>query len=467
MFIYWVMSASGVGLLAALVFQQRLLAFFALGVGSVPSIYGPFDPNGAFTELVVALVHGIAVSAVVLSLFLVRRHRPALASSLLIVLTTIDLALANRGLILSVPQRMFETTPELLGAIKEAEARDPSPGPYRVYRLPQWVPDEWSLRPNRQRTSEVVGWARDTLEPKYGINLGVEYAYTKSGAELYDYEFFFAPFLVPNGVRQAELVEKLSDQPSPGPSLMYYPRRSLDLWNVRYFVVPKDAHGWAGEDRGYASMLVDSEPIPLGEGVEDGLDVQLFRNRSFFPRAWIVHEARFVKPIMGLDRFDRQDVMREILYQNDGFWSNPEWPVFDPKTTAWLESDDVNTLKRFSAGGAVSQNESVGIVKSEPQYVELEAVLGRPGFVILSDVFDLGWKLSVDGREQPMIRANRLMRAAAVGAGKHRIVYTYRPDSFRMGVRISTCSSVAAALAVVGLRVFGRFRRRRPSETLA
>jgi uncharacterized membrane protein YfhO len=74
--------------------------------------------------------------------------------------------------------------------------------------------------------------------------------------------------------------------------------------------------------------------------------------------------------------------------------------------------------------------------------VVLEAQLQQPGIVILADVFDSGWQLTVDGRPAPILRANLLMRAAAITAGAHRLVFTYSPALVPIGALVS-----AAALA--------------------
>jgi uncharacterized membrane protein YfhO len=100
----------------------------------------------------------------------------------------------------------------------------------------------------------------------------------------------------------------------------------------------------------------------------------------------------------------------------------------------------------------------------EPQRVEMTAMLERPGLVILADVFYPGWKLTVDGEPQEVVRANRMMRGALVPSGTHKIVYTYEPESFYLGGRV-TC----VALATVTLLTFAgvRQRRRTSAESLA
>ena len=52
----------------------------------------------------------------------------------------------------------------------------------------------------------------------------------------------------------------------------------------------------------------------------------------------------------------------------------------------------------------------------------------------------------------PSCAFNRMMRGAAVEAGSHRLVYTYRPRSFRLGMMVSL-----AALAVVALWATSRY----------
>jgi uncharacterized membrane protein YfhO len=93
----------------------------------------------------------------------------------------------------------------------------------------------------------------------------------------------------------------------------------------------------------------------------------------------------------------------------------------------------------------VDARESVRVARYEPQVVELDVTLQRPGFVVLADVNDPGWALTIDDRPAPVLPANRLMRGAAVDAGRHRLRYEYRPLSFPIGGAISLVSLAAAA----------------------
>lgn len=70
-----------------------------------------------------------------------------------------------------------------------------------------------------------------------------------------------------------------------------------------------------------------------------------------------------------------------------------------------------------------------------------------PGLVILADVVDPGWDLTIDGTAAPIWRTNRMMRGALVPAGEHTLVYTYRSTTFRDGALVS----LAGLIVVIGL----------------
>ena len=144
----------------------------------------------------------------------------------------------------------------------------------------------------------------------------------------------------------------------------------------------------------------------------------------------------------------RADLMREILYQDDLFWSDPELRVFNPRFLAWIETEDRDALRGYLAGAEVEPDESVTVTRSEPKRVELKARLNRPGIVILADTYYPGWHLTIDGRAAPILRANRMMRGAAVREGEHTLVYVYDPLSLRIGAAV-TLLGIAALPAVL------------------
>ena len=105
------------------------------------------------------------------------------------------------------------------------------------------------------------------------------------------------------------------------------------------------------------------------------------------------------------------------------------------------------------------------VVLHKPLRVELEAQLDWPGLVVLCDQFRPGWRLEVetDGRESetvPILRTNRVMRGAWLSPGRHRLVWRYRPGSFRIGAAVSALSWI-----FLGIGLIVTLRRQIPSTT--
>jgi hypothetical protein len=444
-----------VALVAVSVKRGPILAALERASPVGASVFGPFDPRGAFKELRYALVQGAAVLAIAWALARWGFRAPALAGAGAIAVLTADLAAANARYVLTVPQELFETTPEVVRVIAAAEGRLPAPGRYRVHRMPLWEPVSWRVEASDDRVRDFVAWERNTIQPKYGIRYGIHYTLALGVAELYDYDWFFGGFY------------RTVDEPTAqtlgikaGEKVVVYPRRAFDMWNTRYFVLPLFPNGWKDEQRGYAAFLPNTEPVypPFDDFAGPGgaerrrrwierQDFQIVRNRNAYPPAWVVHSARFVAPIKGLERTDRDALMEEILYPNDAFWHDSQKRLFDPQVMAWVELDLERQaeLVPFLTGSRPDSDEHVTIASYSPQRVELEAVLNESGLVILSEVYYPGWRLTIDGADAPVYRVNRMMRGAAVPAGRHRLVYTYAPQSFALGGRITL-----GALAALG-----------------
>ncbi len=430
------------------------------------SSFGPFHPDRAYAAIVRALVHGLIVLALGLLAALSAAKRPVVAGALALVVMTADLAVANARYVLTVPQQLFEDEPEVLTHIKAAERDRPSPGPFRVHRMALWSPPGWGKTESADRVSDFVSWERGTLQPKHGINLGIEYTHTLGVAELYDYEWYFNGF--PRTIRDPAFAKTLPIE--VGKEVVYYPRRAFDMWNTRYFVVPAFPNGWRDELRAFAAFRFQYEllhPKPSffeGPNFQDGVnrwvetkDYQIFRNLNEYPRAWVVHRARSIKPAVGLSRESRADSMQEIVFANDPIWHDETQHVFEPRQLVWIDNDQLSELGSSLSEGLAKSSERVDVTYPSPQTAVLEATLESPGIVVLADVFYPGWELSIDGRPAPIIRVNRMMRGAAVPSGKHRLVYRYDPSSFRIGRAVSIAGLVA-------LLVFGLISFRRPDD---
>ncbi len=450
-----VLIASGAVLSLTLIFRGMLIQWWT-DVRPV-SAFGPLITSEAYRDVLLGLGRGMLLPALLLLVLRVSKSRPGLAAGLAVGLLGVDLFVANAPSIRTVDQAEFDKTPRVLQIIAEAEKANPASGPYRIHRAPIWSPYAWTSRISGDRVRDFVEWERDTLQPKYGLPYGVEYTMTQGVAELFDFEWFFGPF---TRLVSEETARYLRINPKE--RAIVYPRRGFDLWNSRYFVLP-GVPAWTDAERGIASFLPRTEkiypPDDLFQGPQaeanskrwsEEEDVQILRNLDAYPRAWIVHSARTVPPIRGLNRAERARPMEEILYQNDDFWNDPALVVYDPRKIAWVESDDFPKIGNNLSGMSSSPREKVDISYESPQRVSIKVNLETPGIVVLADVYYPGWTLTIDGKPAPLLRVNRMMRGASVEAGDHTVVFSYEPKSFRYGLILS----VAACIAWLGLALW-------------
>lgn len=70
------------------------------------------------------------------------------------------------------------------------------------------------------------------------------------------------------------------------------------------------------------------------------------------------------------------------------------------------------------------------------------------------------WQVTVDGKEAPHLRADYVLRAMRVPAGKHTIVFRFDPVSVRVGKVVDLISSLLM-VAFIGLAVFTENRRKK------
>ncbi len=124
-------------------------------------------------------------------------------------------------------------------------------------------------------------------------------------------------------------------------------------------------------------------------------------------------------------------------------------PDFDYAGSVILEgAGPANPSPRRDAG-------QVRFEAYENQRIAFEVDCSTAGHLVLLDSYYPGWRVRVDGQESPLLRANYAFRAVALGPGRHRVEFRYRPVWFYAGLAVS-CASLAVWLFLL-------LRRRRRS----
>ncbi len=131
----------------------------------------------------------------------------------------------------------------------------------------------------------------------------------------------------------------------------------------------------------------------------------------------------------------------------------------------WSVHQGIQVIDPETGEGASGffRKDAAEIESYEPERVEIATDSPRDGFLVFSDTYRPGWSARVDGVKAPILRAHAAFRAVRVPAGKHRVLFLYRPASLRLGAAVSL---LALSLLVLWPAI-SWIRRKRSTPTLA
>lgn len=103
---------------------------------------------------------------------------------------------------------------------------------------------------------------------------------------------------------------------------------------------------------------------------------------------------------------------------------------------------------------------SAAFIEDGLNRVVIRAGTPGDGYLALMDTYNPDWKVDVDGRPAPLMRANGLFRAVHLTPGAHIVTFTFRPRKFYEG-------AATTALTALGLAIWSVWARRRRSAPSA
>lgn len=83
------------------------------------------------------------------------------------------------------------------------------------------------------------------------------------------------------------------------------------------------------------------------------------------------------------------------------------------------------------------------------------------GVAVFSDIYYPGWQCTVDGQPTQVLRANYVLRAIVLPAGKHTIAFRFDPQSLHATEAVANGALILLAVLLVALIAFAVYRRRR------
>jgi hypothetical protein len=202
----------------------------------------------------------------------------------------------------------------------------------------------------------------------------------------------------------------------------------------------------------YFRFMHEMAGVPMAKAVRHTLNSQLFTRDLVFSSKVLGIKYAVVKTEEGPKLFTADQIMpRAVLVGNavvlprlEDHLKYMKRPDFNPLQQVLLETaPDKNARQSLKAAESPLDGNTVAITKYQPNRIELEAVSDGDTYLVLSELFYPGWHAYVDGSNVQILRADYLLRAIPLIAGRHNIVFVYRPVSFLIGAVLTAFTLLA------------------------
>jgi hypothetical protein len=159
--------------------------------------------------------------------------------------------------------------------------------------------------------------------------------------------------------------------------------------------------------------------------------------------AWFVDQVEFVP-----------DADREIEALNR----------INPQTTAVIDEKFAASVTKPTGGN--KEENFIQLIDYKPNILKYEFNSSGEQIVVFSEIYyNHGWKAFVDGEPTDHFRANWILRAMNVPAGKHTLEFRFEPDTYNLLTSIGSISSLILLCGLIGAIVYSIFRTRNLSKT--
>jgi Bacterial membrane protein YfhO len=171
---------------------------------------------------------------------------------------------------------------------------------------------------------------------------------------------------------------------------------------------------------GVRYVIFRGQPYTNARPLFTSFDYYVVENTIALSRVFIPRRVKVVP--------DHDERLREL-----------ESPNFNPGETAFVETPV--ELPQECRGEAEIREEI-------PTRVRIEARMQTAGLVVLTDLWNKGWRAYLDGQNVPVLRANHAVRGVVVPHGTHSLEFRYQPASFTWGVCAASLSGIALVMWV-------------------
>jgi hypothetical protein len=212
----------------------------------------------------------------------------------------------------------------------------------------------------------------------------------------------------------------------------------------------------AAKLRRYQEMIeehISGEMQGLYKAVADAGGEMEKLNPAEFPVLNMLNTRYFIFPLQGgqtvpLDNpfaLGNAWFVDEVHYVDDANEEIEAIHGFNPLQTAVVDKKFETLVKAVPSDSTAT----IELVSYEPNYLKYEVNSDKGGTVVFSEIYYPGWQSSIDGEEAPHGRANYILRAMNVPAGKHVVEFKFDPDSLHVTETIAFIALGLLALMVI------------------
>ena len=213
----------------------------------------------------------------------------------------------------------------------------------------------------------------------------------------------------------------------------------------------------AAKLRRYQEMIeehISGEMQGLYKAVADAGGEMEKLNPAEFPVLNMLNTRYFIFPLQGgqtvpLDNpfaLGNAWFVDEVQYVDDANEEIEAIHGFNPLQTAVVDKKFETLVKAVPSDSTAT----IELVSYEPNYLKYEVNSDKGGTIVFSEIYNPGWQSSIDGEEAPHGRANYILRAMNVPAGKHVVEFKFDPDSLHVTETIAFIAlGLLALMAIV------------------
>jgi hypothetical protein len=126
-------------------------------------------------------------------------------------------------------------------------------------------------------------------------------------------------------------------------------------------------------------------------------------------------------------------------------------PNFDPWQTVLLAESPAVPNPPATATATNGNSGTVEYTSYAPKDIKFHAQAATPAVLLLNDQYDPHWRVTVDGKPAPLLRANFIMRGVYLTAGEHNVEFQF---SLPVKPLYVTLSAMAVGILLSGILIF-------------